>query len=150
MSKIFDYSLPARTLGLPMAVREIVAWVMVALFGVVGAFCFMSVLDAGISAPPQKVAIVAGGFTVMGVVALEAALAIFFPRRSGAPPDERERLVVARAGHWAGLAFLFGVLPALGHYAVHGNGNIMFNVIVLSLFVSGVAEYGSQIILFRR
>lgn len=133
-----------------MAVREIVAWVMVALFGVVGAFCLASILDAGFAAPPQKVAIVAAVVTVTGVVALEAALAIFFPRRSGAPPDERERLVVARAGHWAGLAFLFGVLPALGHYAVHGDGNIMFNVIVLSLFASGMAEYGSQIILFRR
>ena len=133
-----------------MAVREIVAWVMVALFGVVGAFCLASILSAGLAAAPQKSAIVAAVVTVMGVVVLEVALAIFFPRQSGAPPDERERLIVARAGHWAGLTFLFGVLPALGHYAVHGNGNIMFHVIVLSLFVSGVAEYGSQIILFRR
>jgi hypothetical protein len=83
-------------------------------------------------------------------VVLEVVLAIFFPRQAGAPPDERERLVVARAGHWAGLAFLFGVLPALGHYVVHGNGNIMFHVIVLSVFASGVVEYGAQIILFRR
>lgn len=133
-----------------MAVREIVAWVMVALFGVVGAYCLASILGAGLAAAPQKSAIVASIVTVMGVVVLEVALAIFFPRQSGAPPDERERLIVARAGHWAGLAFLFGVLPALGHYALHGNGNIMFHVIVLSLFVSGVAEYGSQIILFRR
>lgn len=150
MSNIFDYSLPARTLGLPMAVREIVAWVMVALFGVVGASCLVSILDAGFAAAPQEAAIVAAGVAVVGVVVLEVALAIFLPRQSGAPPDERERLIVARAGHWAGLAFLFGVLPALGHYAVNGNGNIMFNVIVLSLFVSGVAEYGSQIMPFRR
>ena len=137
-------------MGLPMAVREIAAWIMVALFGVVGAFCLVSILDAGFAAPPQRAAIVAAMITVTGVVVLEVALARFFPRQSGAPPDERERLIVARAGHWAGLAFLFGVMPALGHYAVNGNGNIMFNVIVLSLFVSGVAEYGSQIILFRR
>ena len=133
-----------------MAVREIVAWAMVALFGVVGAFCLASILGAGFAAAPQKSEIVAAVVTVSGVGVLEVALASFFPRQSGAPPDERERLIVARAGHWAGLAFLFGVLPALGHYAVHGNGNIMFHVIVLSLFVSGVAEYGSQIILFRR
>ncbi|WP_395647789.1 hypothetical protein [Terricaulis sp.] len=133
-----------------MAVREIVAWVMVALFGGAGAFCFASILGAGLAAPPQKSAIVAAVVTVTGAGVLEVALAIFFPRQSGAPPDERERLIVARAGHWAGLAFLFGVLPALGHYAVNGDGNIMFNVIALSLFASGVAEYGSQIILFRR
>jgi hypothetical protein len=133
-----------------MAVREIVAWVMVALFGVVGAFCLWSILHVGLAAAPQKSAIAAAGVTVTGVIVLEVALAIFFPRESGAPPDERERLVVARAGHWAGLVFLCGVLPALGHYAVHGNGNVMFHVIVLSLLASGVAEYGSQIILFRR
>jgi hypothetical protein len=133
-----------------MAVREIVAWIMVALFGVVGAFCLASIFGAGLAAAPQKSVIVAAVFTVTGVIVLEVALAIFFPRQSGAPPDERERLIVARAGHWAGLAFLFGVLPALWHYAVHGDGNVMFNVILLSLFVSGVAEYGSQIILFRR
>lgn len=133
-----------------MAVREIVAWVMVALFGAVGAVCLASILDAGFTAPPQKVAIVAALATVAGVAVLEIALAIFLPRQSGAAPDERERLIVARAGHWAGLAFLFGVLPALGHYAAHGDGNIMFNVIVLSLFVSGMAEYGSQIVLLRR
>lgn len=133
-----------------MAVREIAAWVMVALFGVVGAFCLASILNVGLAAPPQKFAILAAVVTVMGVVVLEVVLAIFFPRQAGAPPDERERLVVARAGHWAGLAFLFGVLPALGHYVVHGNGNIMFHVIVLSVFASGVVEYGAQIILFRR
>lgn len=133
-----------------MAVREIVAWVMVALFGVCGAVCLVSILGAGLSAAPQKSLISAAAITIASVIILEVALAIFFPRRSGAPPDERERLVVARAGHWAGLAFLFGVLPALGHYAVHGDGNIMFNVITLSLFASGVAEYGAQIILFRR
>ncbi|OYU69319.1 MAG: hypothetical protein CFE28_04445 [Alphaproteobacteria bacterium PA2] len=123
---------------------------MVALFGVVGASCLMSILSVGLAAAPQKSVISAAQFTVTGVVALEIALAIFFPRQSAAPPDERERLIVARAGHWAGLIFLFGVLPALGHYAVHGNGNIMFHVIVIALFVSGVAEYGAQIILFRR
>jgi hypothetical protein len=137
-------------MGLPMAMREVVAWVMVALFGVVGAYCLATILAAGFAAPPQDSVTVAAIATVTGVVGLEIALAIIFPRQSGTPPDERERLIVARAGHWAGLAFLFGVLPALGHYAANGDGDIMFNVIVLSLFVSGLAEYGSQIILFRR
>ena len=133
-----------------MSVRELVAWAMVALFGVVGALCLNAVLGAGLGAPPQQAVIEAAGFAVTAVVVLEIALAIFFPKQSGAPPDERERLIIARAGHWSGLVFLFGVLPALGRYAIDGDGNIMFNVIVLSLFVSGVAEYGSQIILFRR
>jgi hypothetical protein len=133
-----------------MSVREIVAWVMVAVLGAVGAICLTSILGAGFAAPPHQSVIEAAGFTVIAVVVLEIALAIFFPKQSGAAPDERERLIVARAGHWSGLVFLFGVLPALGHYASNGDGNTMFHVIVLSLFVSGVAEYGSQIVLFRR
>jgi hypothetical protein len=59
-------------------------------------------------------------------------------------------MIIARAGHWSGLVFLFGVLPALGHYAVHRDGNVMFNVIVLSLCVAALVEYGAQIILLRR
>ncbi len=133
-----------------MSVREISAWVMVILFGVVGAMCLISILGVGLAAPPQRSAIVAGGVTVAGAIALEILLAAFFPKQSGAPPDERERLIVARAGHWSGLVFLFGVIPALGHYVVHGEGNIMFHLIVLSVIVSGIVEYGSQIVLFRR
>jgi hypothetical protein len=133
-----------------MAVREIVAWTMTALFGAVGAFCLFAVLRVGFAAPPNKLAIMASALTVAGAIALEVALAIFFPQQAGAPPDERERLIVARAGHWAGLSFLFGVLPALGHYVVHGDGNIMFHVILLSLIASGVVEYGAQLVLFRR
>ncbi len=133
-----------------MSVREIVDWVMVVVFGVAGAFCLVSILGAGLAATPPNFAIGAAVFTVTAVVVLEIALAVFFPKQSATPPDERERLIVARAGHWAGLVLLVGVLPALGHYAVHGHGNIMFNVIVLSLFVSGLVEYGAQIVLFRR
>jgi cytochrome b561 len=133
-----------------MAVREIVAWVMVALFGAAGGYCLMAILKVGLGAPPETAAVAAAGFTLTGVVVLEIALGIFFPQQSGAPPDERERLIVARAGHWAGLGFLVGVLPALGHYVVHGDGNVMFHVIVLSLMASGLIEYGAQIVLFRR
>ena len=74
-----------------MAVREIVAWVMVALFGAAGAFCLVSILGAGFTAPPQNSVIAAAVVTVTGVVVLEIALAMVFPKQSGAPPDERER-----------------------------------------------------------
>lgn len=133
-----------------MAVREIVAWVMTVVFGLVGGYCLSEISRAGFSTAPNEAVISAASVTVTIVVALEIALWIFFPRQSAAPPDERERLIIARAGHWAGLALLVGVLPALGHYAVHGDGNIMFHVIVLSMLASGVVEYGAQIILFRR
>jgi hypothetical protein len=133
-----------------MSVREISAWVMVLVFGVVGAGCLVSILRAGFDAPPQPSVVASAPAVVASVIILEVVLAIFFPKKADAPPDERERLIIARAGHWAGLVFLAGVLPALGHYVVHADGDVMFNVIVLGLFVSGLIEYGAQVVLFRR
>ena len=133
-----------------MSARELTAWAMVLLSGAIGASCLLAILDAGLGAPPQPAVLAAGSAAIAGAIALEILLSIFLPRQSGAAPDERERMIIARAGHWSGLVFLFGVLPALGHYALHRDGNVMFNVIVLSLCVAALVEYGAQIILFRR
>lgn len=133
-----------------MSFREVSAWVMVIVFGGVGAGCLASILRAGLDAPPQPPVVASAPISVTCVILLEIALAVFVPKTSGAPPDERERLIIARTGHWAGLAFLAAVLPALGHYVVHADGDVMFNVIVLGLFASGLIEYGGQILLFRR
>lgn len=133
-----------------MSVREVSAWVMALVFGVVGAGCLVSILSAGLDAQPQPSVVASAPTIVTCVILLEIALAVFFPKKSDAPPDERERLIIARTGHWAGLAFLAAVLPALGHYVVHADGDVMFNVIVLGLFVSGLIEYGGQVLLFRR
>ena len=133
-----------------MSVREVSAWVMVLVFGVVGAGCLASILRAGLDAPPQPTVVASAPAIVASVIALEVVLAIFLPKKADAPPDERERLIIARTGHWAGLAFLAAVLPALGHYVVRADGDVMFNVIVLGLFASGLIEYGAQLVLFRR
>jgi len=133
-----------------MSARELTAWAMVLLSGGIGASCLLAILNAGLDAPPQPAVLAAGSAAIVGVIALEILLSIFLPRQSDAAPDERERMILARAGHWSGLVFLFGVLPALGHYAMHANGNVMFNVIVLSLCVAALVEYGAQIVLFRR
>jgi hypothetical protein len=149
MSKMFDYG-HLQHRSLEMSVREVSAWVMVLVFGVVGTGCLASILRAGLDAPPQPAVVASAPAIVASVIALEVVLAIFFPKKADAPPDERERLIIARTGHWAGLAFLAAVLPALGHYVVHADGDVMFNVIVLGLFASGLIEYGAQIVLFRR
>jgi cytochrome b561 len=133
-----------------MSARELTAWAMILLSGGIGACCLLAILNAGLDAPPQPAVLAAGGAAIAGAIALEVLLSIFLPRQSDAAPDERERMILARAGHWSGLVFLFGVLPALGHYAMHANGNVMFNVIVLSLCVAAFVEYGAQIVLFRR
>jgi cytochrome b561 len=133
-----------------MSARELTAWAMILLSGGIGACCLLAILNAGLDAPPQPAVLAAGGAAIAGAIALEVLLSIFLPRQSDAAPDERERMILARAGHWSGLVILFGVLPALGHYAMHANGNVMFNVIVLSLCVAAFVEYGAQIVLLRR
>jgi hypothetical protein len=133
-----------------MSARELTAWAMVLLSGAIGASCLLAILNAGLGAPPQPAVLAAGCAAIAGVIVLEILLAVLLPRQSGAAPDERERMIIARTGHWSGLVFLVGVLPALGHYASHGDGNVMFNVIVLSLCVAALFEYGAQIVLFRR
>lgn len=133
-----------------MEVREVAAGVMSVLFGIVGVFWLIIVIRSGFAAPPQSSAVAATTLLVTGIVVLEIALAIMFPKKSGEPPDERERLIVARAGNMAGWALLLGVLLALGHYVNHGNGNVMFHVITLAFIVSGLVDYVAQILLFRR
>ena len=133
-----------------MSARELTAWAMVLLSGTIGASYLLAILDAGLDAPPQPAVLAAVSAAILGLIALEILLSIIMPRQSGAAPDERERMIIARTGHWSGLVFLVGVLPALGHYASHGDGNVMFNVIVLSLCVAALFEYGAQIVLFRR
>ncbi|MFM8376117.1 MAG: hypothetical protein ACKN9P_08715 [Phenylobacterium sp.] len=133
-----------------MSVREFSAWIMFLVFGVAGAGCLISILRTGFDSPPQPAVVASAPAVIASVVVLEIALAIFFPKQADARPDERERLIIARSGHWAGLVFLAAVLPALGHYVVHADGDAMFNVIVLGLFVSGLVEYGAQVVLFRR
>jgi hypothetical protein len=42
-----------------------------------------------------------------------------------------------------------GVLLSLGHYLVHGDGNMLFHLTMASLIVSQITEYGLQIVLDR-
>lgn len=133
-----------------MEVREVAAWVMAALFGVVGGVWLFLVVRSGFASPPNSFAVSAAGFLICGAVVLQIGLDIVFGKRSSEPPDERERLIVARAGNWAGWTLTLGVLYGLGRYVEDGNGNVLFHFIILAFIISGLVDYVSQIILFRR
>lgn len=132
-----------------MSFREKSAWAMLLLVACVGAFYVQGLVAIGIDGLPHGLAIELTILMVTGAIIVEVALAILTPKEADTPADERERTVIERAGHWSGLVLGFGVVSALGHFLSHGNGNIMFNVIVIALFVSTLVEYTAQIILFR-
>jgi len=71
-------------------------------------------------------------------------------KEPNAPADERERFIQDKAGNWSGYVLAAPVIGALWHYSVNGDGDMLFHLVFLALLVSQVAEYGFQIILFRR
>jgi hypothetical protein len=87
---------------------------------------------------------------IIGSVVLQSFIAVRRPIEANEPADERERGCLARAGNWSGLVLGAGCIMALGNFLVHGNGNLLFHGILLSLLISTAAESAFQLWLFRR
>jgi len=128
---------------------------MAAILGGGAVFYFNMVASAskalGQTAPPVA------GFVIAYVVVIAIAsavlmsvLAVSSPREADAPADERERIIADKAGNWAGFVIALPALGALWHYAVNGDGNLLFHLVFLSLMLGQIAEYVFQIILYRR
>jgi hypothetical protein len=136
--------------GKIMSFREKSAWAMLALFCFVGALYFLAVLKNGADMAPHGPWINLVILTVVGSTILMILLAVLTPKEAEAPADERERLIMQRAGHWSGLALSVGVVCGLGHFFFHANGNTLFNIIVGSLILASLVEFAGTIYLFRR
>ena len=130
-----------------MSYREKSAWVMGALLLAVGAF-YASLVADGV--PPPAAAVPFTMLVIVGSVILQIILAIASPKQAGAAADEREALIMARAGHLAGAVLAVGILVALGLYMLGQGGAMLFHVVLLSLIGAQVLEYGLQIIFLRR
>jgi hypothetical protein len=135
--------------------REKTAWAMAAILAGGAAFYLNMVISAsralGQTAPPIVGFVIA--YVVVIVIAsviLMTALAATSPREANAPADERERVIADKAGNWSGYVMVVPALGALWHYAVNGNGNMLFHLVFLSLMLGQIAEYAFQIILYRR
>lgn len=136
-----------------MSFREKSAWVMATLMLVTGVVYIMMVRNASQALGTTAPAAVAIGFVmlvVIGSIIVHVLLAISSPKEAVAPADERERLVTQRAGHLSGFVLAAGAVSALGHFLVHGDGNMLFHLVMGSLIVSQIAEYALQILLTRR
>jgi hypothetical protein len=137
-----------------MSFREKSAWVMAALMTVAGLYYLNLVVgtsrEFGAVAPPVGIFIAYTGLVVTGSVVAQVALAVSSPGEANAPADERERPLLQRAGNWSGIVLGFGALTSLLYFLVHGDGNLLFHMVLGSLIVSQVAEYALQITLLRR
>jgi hypothetical protein len=136
-----------------MSFREKSAWLMALLMTAAGLYYFHLVRRAsqalGETAPPTIVVAVIF-LVVIGAVAGQTMLALSSRKEANAPADERERLVQQRAGSWSGLVLATGAVLSLGHFMVRGDGNMLFHLIMASLIVAQIADYGFQILLVRR
>lgn len=137
-----------------MAFQEKSAWIMTLalLFG--GLFYFGLVLsisnDIGQLAPPLLPLVVI--YTIILIVLAvigHILIAIRTPKEADAPLDERDRRINERAGHRSGYVIGFGVIISLGLYLFTSNGDLLFYAVFASLMLSAVAEYASQIVLYR-
>ena len=138
-----------------MSFREKTAWVMVLVLSVAGAFYGWEVAGAwlaGATPPPPsiKLAIVYLLILVAGAVVSMSALGASAPDEASAPADERERLILDKAGNWSGYVLGIGAVYGVLNFYSYQDGNMLFHLVVGSLMASQIAEYVFQITLYRR
>lgn len=137
-----------------MSFREVTAWVMAAVMAATGIYYCNAYLAAsealGGAAPPFGAFISYAYLAVGASVVVQVALAIIEPKDVERTPDERERPLLWRAGHWTGLVQGGLCIAALQYVAHNDNLAILFHLIVGSLIFSQFLEYVLQILFLRR
>jgi hypothetical protein len=137
-----------------MGFREMSAWVMAALLIGLGVFYANAVigttqaLDA-VPAPSIPLLVVTTVLLVAGAIVGHVVAAALSPNDANAPEDERDRLVLWRAGNLSGLVLGAGVFGGLWHFMFRGDGNLLFHILIGSLIVAQISEYIFQIIYYR-
>ena len=140
-----------------MTFREKSAWAMAALMLVTGVLWLQWSAELAPGAPPLAQL---GPLTpyvlwvVVGSIVIQTMLAIWFPREAEHPADERERPLIDKAGNWSGYilagAAIVGAARFLMFGPISGDGTELFRWVVGGLIASQFAEYGFQVMLFRR
>ena len=131
-----------------MAFREKSAWVMAIVLLAVGAFYVELVTVDGVPAAAAGVPFVI--FTIVLSVAAQVVLAVTSPKDASSPADERERMIIDKAAHFSSYVLVIGVLVGLGQFMLSADGALLFHVVLTCLILSQLAEYASQIVLFRK
>lgn len=131
-----------------MAFREKSAWVMTLVLLAVGVFYVKLVTVDGVPAAAAAVPFVI--FTIVLSVAAQVVLAVTSPKDASSPADERERMIIDKAAHFSSYVLVIGVLVGLGQFMLSADGARLFHVVLTCLILSQLAEYASQIVLFRK
>lgn len=136
-----------------MSFREKSAWAMAAVMALSGLFYLRLAWAVPADAPPMAQL----GPLVPYVLAVSFAsilaqigLAVFNRRDAGKPADERERLAIHKAGHWAGVVLAVAVVKGAVFYLWQGNGGWLLQWIIGGLIFSQFADYLLQVYFFRR
>jgi hypothetical protein len=106
--------------------------------------------ELGQLAPPiLPFVIVFTVFLTLVAIVGHILIAVLAPKEAAAAPDERERKLLALAGHRAGYVFSTGVVCGLGAYLITRDGDLLFYAVFASLIVAQLAEYAWQIWFYR-
>jgi uncharacterized membrane protein (DUF485 family) len=137
-----------------MPFHEKSAWIMSFILVIAGGLYFSAVAaigsETGQLAQPVMPLVI--GYTVTVVVMAvvgHIVIAILAPKEANASPDERERQIFNRAGHYSSYFFVTGVVLSLGYYTFSHNGDLLFYCVFASLMLGQVMEYLIQILLYR-
>lgn len=138
-----------------MPFREKSAWVMMILLIAMGLLygraVFAMSAALGETAPPSIRLII--GITVLiviGAITAHTLVALTGPSDANAQEDERDKLVLWRAGNLSGLILGFGVVTGLWHFLAQRDANMLFHLVTASLVISQIAEYALTILYYRR
>lgn len=138
-----------------MPFREKTAWAMSLILIGAGLYYFSKVYGlsqhVGETAPPVFPFVIA--YVILVTIASIITMSIIASssgKDADAPPDEREKVIIDKAGHWSGYVLAIGIFGGLFHYWAHSDGNMLFHIAFASLMVSQIAEYILQIFLYRR
>lgn len=137
-----------------MSFREKSAWAMALISGIAGLWYLNTLvaLAAGEGTTPAPLGLLIRYVIVIVVASIVAqvTLAVITPTEAEAPADERERLVLDRAGSQAGDVLTFGLLVSLGWFLMQRDGNLLFHMAFVSLIVAQTAQYLLLAVRLRR
>jgi len=138
-----------------MSFQEKSAWVMSIALLISGSFYAWTVVALAnvleVIPPPNAGGIAIGVIIIVAIAIFgHAVAALGNPADANAPEDERDRLVVWRAGNLSGLLLGVVCMLSLFAFAVLGSGNLLFHMIVAGMVLSQLAEYALIIWYYRR
>lgn len=136
-----------------MSFREKSAWAMALVTGIAGLWYLniLVTLAGGAADTPAPLGLLIRYVivTIVASVVAQVTLAVITPTEAEAPADERERLVLDRAGSQAGDVLAFGVLVSLGWFLIERDGNLLFHMAFLSLIAGQTVQYLLQAVWLR-